>query len=80
MKKKKLYEGNTKRKYSVDKEDQLLLEFKDDIGIVEEGKKKTIKGKGAICSEISSYLFQYLESYHIPTHFIRRLADREVLV
>lgn len=80
MKKKKLYEGNTKKCYSVDKEDQLILDFKDDINVSDNGKKKTIKGKGAICSEISCYLFQYVESYHIQTHFIKRVSEKEMLV
>ena len=80
MKKKKLYEGKTKKSHIIDNEDQLILEFKDDVEVAEEGIKKTVKGKGAICNEISGHLFQYLESYHIPTHFVRKLSEREMLV
>lgn len=31
-------------------------------------------------NEISSYLFEYIEGYHIATHFIQKLSDTEIVV
>ena len=39
-----------------------------------------IPGKGEINAGISCFLFQYLENYHIPTHFTERIGQTEVLV
>ena len=80
MKKKKFYEGKTKKNYSTDNENKIVFDFKDEVGLATDEKKRTIKGKAAICNEISSFIFQYLESYHIQTHFVRRLSDKEMLV
>jgi len=80
LKKKKLYEGKTKKNFGTDNEAHLVMEFKDDVIVSDDGKKKSIKGKGEICNELSGYLFQYMESYHIQTHFMRTLSEREMLV
>jgi len=45
------------------------------------GKKKgNIADKGAINNEMSVYLFSTLEDLEIPTHFVQKLGDREMLV
>ena len=80
MKKKKLYDGKNKKIYATDFDDQIVLEFKDNIGVSKQGKRQTLKGKGALDNQISSFLFKYLDSFHIPTHFIKELSDREMLV
>ncbi len=35
---------------------------------------------GAIRNEISSYLFEYVEGFHIPTHYVSKLSETEMLV
>ena len=80
MKKKKATEDKFKKIYQIENEDQLVFEFKDEIGVSEDGKKKTIKGRGQLCNELSGFIFQYLESYHIHTHFIKQLSEKEMLV
>ena len=79
-KKKKLYEGRSKKLYILDDSDQLIQEFKDDASIFEGKKAEVIKGKGVINKEISAFLFEYLEGFHIPTHFIKNLSGREMLI
>ena len=75
-----IFEGSSKRMYATDRDNQLLLEFKDDF-LDDHGARKTrIPGKGEVNAGISSFIFQYLENYHVPTHFIERVADREILV
>ncbi len=75
----KFVEGRTKSLYPTDQNDHLLMEFSDTLPF-ETGKKSTIKGKGIINSEISSFLFGYLQSYNVPTHFIKRIDDKSSLV
>jgi len=36
--------------------------------------------RSAIRNEISSYLFEYLEGFHIPTHYISKLSETDMLV
>ncbi len=79
-KKKKLHDGRTKKLYSLEESDQLVQEFKDDAVGFEASSSEPIKGKGMINKEISCFLFHYLEGFHIPTHFIKDLGGREMLV
>lgn len=65
---------------STDNQEQLLLKFSDNI-VDEQGEIiGTPSGKGAIDSQISVHLFSFLESYHIPTHFIKAVSETEILV
>lgn len=77
---KRLYEGKAKILYDTDKSDLVLQEFKDDATAFDATKRGTIKQKGVINNEISCALFQLLESKGIPTHFVKKLSDREMLV
>jgi phosphoribosylaminoimidazole-succinocarboxamide synthase len=79
-KKKKYYEGKAKILYETDNEDLLIQEFKDDATAFDGAKKGKIKGKGVINNQISSHLFNYLESYHIPTHFVKVHSDNAMIV
>jgi len=79
-KKKKLYEGRSKKIYTLEDSDQLIMEFKDDALVFERNKAETIKGKAAINKDLSVYIYNYLEGFNIPTHFIKDLGGRDVLV
>ncbi|MCD6159717.1 MAG: phosphoribosylaminoimidazolesuccinocarboxamide synthase [Kosmotoga sp.] len=75
-----LYEGKAKRVFRTESEDLLILEFTD-VATAFNGKKKgNIADKGAINNEMSVYLFSTLEDLEIPTHFVQKLGDREMLV
>ncbi len=75
-----LYEGESKRLFSTDRENLAILEFKDDFIIQPNGSKTIIAGKGDVNLGISSFLFQYLENYHVPTHFVERTGKNDMLV
>jgi phosphoribosylaminoimidazole-succinocarboxamide synthase len=79
-KKKKLYEGRSKKIYTLEDSDQLIMEFKDNALVFERSKAETIKGKATINKDISVYIYNYLEGFNIPTHFIKDLGGREMLV
>ncbi len=74
-----LYEGKAKRVWTAEDPEFVIIEFKDDATAFDGSKKGTISGKGEINCAMSSMLFEYLESYHVPTHFVRRINSTELL-
>ncbi len=80
MKTNLIYEGKAKKIYSTDKPDVYLQEFKDDATAFNGLKKDKIANKGALNNQISSRIFEYLIENKIPTHFIERISDTEMLV
>ncbi len=79
-KKEKLYDGKSKTLYATDKQDVLLLEFKDDIASLDASKKGKIKNKGSANSKISAQIFTYLSSYNVKTHFIQESGDKGLFI
>src|SRR5712692_804177 len=74
-----LYQGSGKNLYQIDRPEFLIQEFKSTASA--DGKKKTkVKIIGTLKNDISSYLFEYLEGFHIPTHFVKRVSDTEMMV
>ena len=74
-----LFDGRTKKLYRSEKTDLLMQEFKDQVE-TKEGQRSRIAERGSINNEISSYLFEYLEGFHLPTHFIRKVSPTEMAV
>ena len=78
-KREKLYEGKAKIVYATDEPDKVVIHFKDDTTAFDGVKKEQITGKGVINNTISSLIFELLEKRGIPTHYIKKLSDREML-
>ena len=76
----KLYEGKAKILYATSNPLEVIQYFKDDATAFNAQKKGTIVDKGVVNNKISSALFQMLEKQGVPTHFVRQLSDREMLV
>lgn len=76
----KLYEGKAKVLYKGTEPDTIIQYFKDDATAFNAQKKGTITGKGIINNKITELVMNNLERIGIPTHFIKRLSDREQLV
>jgi len=74
------YEGKAKILYATDDPDLIIQYFKDDATAFNAQKRGTIHEKGIMNNRISEVLFKYLESRGVPTHFVQRLSDREMLV
>ncbi|NNG67364.1 phosphoribosylaminoimidazolesuccinocarboxamide synthase [Caldanaerobacter subterraneus] len=79
-KKELLYEGKAKKVYKTDKEDYYIIEYKDDATAFNGLKKGVIEEKGVVNNKVSSILFEFLEKRGIPTHYVKMLNDREMLV
>jgi len=74
-----LYEGKAKKIFSTANPDQVLQYFKDDATAFNAQKRGTILEKGVINNKVSARLFRLLEDNGVPTHFVDRLSDREML-
>ena len=76
----KLYEGKAKILYATEDPTLIVQYFKDDATAFNAQKRGTIIGKGVVNNQISARLFELLEQAGVPTHFVRQLSDREMLV
>ncbi|MCE3223957.1 MAG: purC [Nitrospira sp.] len=74
-----VYEGKAKKIFTTDRPDQVLQYFKDDATAFNAQKRGTIVDKGVVNNRVSERLFRLLEQQGIPTHFIERVSDREML-
>jgi len=77
---KQLYEGKAKKIYATNDPDVVWIEYKDDATAFNGLKKGTIDNKGSLNNRISAVFFELLESEGIPTHFVKLINDREMLV
>jgi phosphoribosylaminoimidazole-succinocarboxamide synthase len=75
-----IYEGKAKRLYTTDNAEEFIQEFKDDATAFNGLKKDKIPHKGELNNQISSIIFEHLIKEGIPTHFIRKISDTEMLV
>jgi phosphoribosylaminoimidazole-succinocarboxamide synthase len=75
-----LYEGKAKIVYATDDPAFYIQYFKDDATAFNAKKRGTIESKGIFNNHISARLFQVVEKEGVPTHFVRTLSDREMLV
>ncbi|MBE3519063.1 MAG: phosphoribosylaminoimidazolesuccinocarboxamide synthase [Firmicutes bacterium] len=76
----KLYEGKAKIVLATDEPDRYLMVFKDTATAFDGKKKGLIQDKGFYNAQISARLFQVLQSQGIPTHFIKLVDERTMLV
>ncbi|MEK7366734.1 MAG: phosphoribosylaminoimidazolesuccinocarboxamide synthase, partial [candidate division NC10 bacterium] len=76
----RIYEGKAKILYETDDPDLLIQYFKDDATAFNAAKRGTIVGKGVMNNRISATLLAHVAEHGIPTHFVKVLSDREMLV
>lgn len=69
-----------KKVYKTDEENLYIIEYKDDATAFNGLKKGTIAEKGIVNNKVSAILFALLDKNNVPTHYVKRLSDREMLV
>jgi phosphoribosylaminoimidazole-succinocarboxamide synthase len=79
-----LYEGKAKKVYALrgdapDADNLVIIHYKDDATAFNGEKKGQIEDKGIMNNKIASGLFELLEKSGVPTHFVSRLNDRDML-
>ena len=75
-----LYEGKAKKVFKTNNTSEYIVEYKDDATAFNGEKKGQISEKGVINNQMSAILFEALEENGVPTHFVKLLNDREMLV
>ncbi len=70
-----LYEGKAKRVFASDREDVVLVEFKNDATAFNALKREQLEDKGRLNCQISARLFELLEREGIPTHYLGLLDE-----
>lgn len=71
-----LYEGRSKRIYETSDPEQCILEFKTHF--VAPGTEGDPEGKPAWSVDIARHMFQYLESFRIPNHYLGTVGYGEL--
>ena len=74
------YEGKAKRVYATDNPEAYVVEFKDDATAFNAQKRGEIGGKGAVNNAVTATIFEMLGAEGVPTHFLKKLSEREQLV
>ncbi len=74
-----LYEVKSKQVYKTDDPNKIIIHYKDDTTAFNGIKKAIIANKGVLNNAISSLIYERLNKAGIPTHFIKKLNDREEL-
>ena len=75
-----IYDGKAKTIFSGPDDDTLVQYFKDDATAYNAQKHAILDGKGILNNLISERIMLQLLNEGIPTHFIKRIDDREQLI
>ena len=75
-----IYEGKAKKILKGPEKNTLIQVFKDDATAYNKKKHKIFNGKGILNNKISEHIMLYLNSKKVPTHFKKRLNEREQLI
>ncbi len=75
-----LYEGKAKKLFRTDDPDLVIVEFKDVATAFDGLKKESLENKGILNNQISSLFFHFLAKENIPSHYVKTLSERDMLV
>lgn len=76
----KIYEGKAKQLFKTSDENLLIQYFKDDATAFNGEKKAIISQKGVLNNFISEFIMLEMSKAGVPTHFEKRLNEREQLI
>ena len=77
---KELYSGKAKSVYTSDRDDALILHFRNDTSAFDGVKVEQLDRKGMVNNKFNAHVMQHLEAKGVATHFIELLSDDETLV
>ncbi|WP_396654386.1 phosphoribosylaminoimidazolesuccinocarboxamide synthase [Melissococcus plutonius] len=75
-----MYIGKAKKIYYTNDTDILRVVYLDQITALNGLKKDKMIGKGQLNNQISSLIFNYLNQFEVPNHFIKQINRQEQLV
>ncbi len=74
-----IYNGESVKVFGTDDPEMVIVRFTDTITAFKKIKKARIKDKGLLNCAIASRIFTLLEESGVPTHFVLRLSESEML-
>ncbi len=77
---KQLYSGKAKTVYESDRDDALILHFRDDTSAFDGERIEQLERKGLINNQFNAFIMQHLAAAGIDTHFLQLLSADESLV
>lgn len=75
-----LYSGKAKSVFTCDREDALILHFRNDTSAFDGEKIEQLDRKGMVNNKFNAFIMQHLEEAGVATHFLELLSDTETLV
>ena len=75
-----LYSGKAKSVYTCDRDDALILHFRNDTSAFDGEKIEQLDRKGMVNNKFNAFIMQYLEEAGVATHYLELLSDNETLV
>lgn len=73
-----LIDNGTEKIYATDQDGQVVVEFQNYFPFTGSGKKERMDGKAEANNAICCALFEYLESYNVPTHLTRKIDGKSL--
>ena len=70
------FQGKVKTVFNTSEPDKVIIQYEDKVTAGNGKKVEFIEDKGVVCCEISSFLFQKMEKYQIPTHYLNMSTYR----
>lgn len=77
---KELYSGKAKSVHQCERDDALILHFRDDTSAFDGEKVEQLARKGMVNNKFNAFIMQHLQAEGIQTHFLELLSDTEALV
>ena len=75
-----LYSGKAKSVYACERDDALILHFRNDTSAFDGEKVEQLDRKGMINNKFNAFIMEHLEAEGIATHFLGLVSDDEALV
>ncbi|MFM7786614.1 MAG: phosphoribosylaminoimidazolesuccinocarboxamide synthase, partial [Gammaproteobacteria bacterium] len=75
-----LVKGKAKSMYATDDPAYCIMHFRDDTSAFDGKKVEQLDRKGRVNNQFNAFIMETLAAAGIPTHFVKRLNDRDTLV
>ena len=74
-----LLEGKVKSVYDTENGDEVLIKYHDKVTAGNGEKEDYPAGKGSLCCQISSILFEKLADLGVRNHYVRQIGPNNML-
>ena len=75
-----IVKGKAKSMYTTDDAAYCIMHFRDDTSAFDGKKVEQLERKGLVNNIFNAFIMEKLQAAGIPTHFVRRIDDRDSLV